>query len=262
MPTTDSSAASVRSALRCWTMRESGVTRRAKRHVSSAISGIVRPGVERQPRVHAEQHDRDADDHHHARDDLHDAPADEVADRVEVVGRAREHLPGRVAVVERARVGEVRVVERRAQAVLDHDADARGDGAPRRVGRRSAGMRRRGSARRRARARSDPSRRSSCRSRAAPARGSRCRSAVVASAHSRPTPTRRRSTHHSRVRCRAVGPKLRSGGSTVLTGAVTAIPRRVPFGTRRACHLGRVLRRASGGRARARRSTRRAPRAP
>ena len=41
MPTTDSSAASVRSALRCWTTRESGVTSRAKRHVSSAISGIA-----------------------------------------------------------------------------------------------------------------------------------------------------------------------------------------------------------------------------
>ena len=66
--------------------------------------------------------------------DLDDAPADEVADRVEVVGRAREHLPGRVAVVERARVGEVRVVEPGPQAVLDHDADARRDRPPRRVG--------------------------------------------------------------------------------------------------------------------------------
>ena len=86
--------------------------------------------------------------------DLHDAPADEVADRVEVVGRPREHLPGRVAVVERARIGQVRVVERGAQAVLDHDADARGDRAPRRVGERSAGTRRPRSARGRARARS------------------------------------------------------------------------------------------------------------
>ena len=175
MPTIDSSAASVRSALRCWTMRESGVTRRAKRQVSSAISGIVRPGVERQPRVHAEQDDRDADDHHHARADLHHAPADEVADRVEVVGRAREHLPGRVAVVERARIGEVGVVERRPQPVLDHDADARRDRPPRRVGREAQ-----------ARAERDQpqverelgvvlARRSSCRSRAGPAPGSRCR---------------------------------------------------------------------------------------
>ena len=131
--------------------------------------------VERQPGVDAEQHDRDADDHHHARADLHDAPADEVADRVEVVGRAREHLPGRVAVVERARIGEVGVVERGAQAVLDHDADARGDRAPRRVGREAQAGADRDQRRGRARARSDPSRRSSCRSRAGPARGSRCR---------------------------------------------------------------------------------------
>ena len=52
-------------------------------------------------------------------------------------------------------------------------------------------------------------------------------------------PTSRRSTHHSRVRCRAVGPKLRSGGSTVPSGAVTAMRWRVPFGTLRACHLSR-----------------------
>ena len=42
-------------------------------------------------------------DHHHALDRLHDAPADEVADRVEVVRRARDDLAGRVPVVEGAR---------------------------------------------------------------------------------------------------------------------------------------------------------------
>ena len=175
MPTIDSSAASVRSALRCWTMRESGVTRRAKRQVSSAISGIVRPAYSASRALTLSSTIADADDHHHARADLHHAPADEVADRVEVVGRAREHLPGRVAVVERARIGEVGVVERGPQAVLDHDADARGDRAPGRVGREAQARADRDQRRGRARAPSGPSRRSSCRSRAGPARGSRCR---------------------------------------------------------------------------------------
>ena len=63
--------------------------------------------VEREPRVDEHEHDRRADDHHQALRPLHEAPADEVADRVEVVGRAREHLAGRVPVVERARIAQV-----------------------------------------------------------------------------------------------------------------------------------------------------------
>ena len=67
-----------------------------------------------------------AHDHHQALHALHEAPADEVADRVEVVRRAREHLTGRVPVVERARIAEVRRVEQLAHPRLDADADARG----------------------------------------------------------------------------------------------------------------------------------------
>ena len=76
--------------------------------------------------VHDEQHDRDADDHQHALDPLHHPPADEVADRIEVVGRTRDHLAGRVLVVERARVAEVRAVQQLAHARLGADADAGG----------------------------------------------------------------------------------------------------------------------------------------
>ena len=39
MPTTASLADSVTSPLRCWTSREIGITRCAKRHATSAISG-------------------------------------------------------------------------------------------------------------------------------------------------------------------------------------------------------------------------------
>ena len=39
IPTTASLADSVTSALRCWTSREIGITRCAKRHATSAISG-------------------------------------------------------------------------------------------------------------------------------------------------------------------------------------------------------------------------------
>ena len=59
--------------------------------------------VEREPRVHEHEHDPADDDHHQALHPLDEAPADEVADGVEVVRRAREHLAGRVPVVERAR---------------------------------------------------------------------------------------------------------------------------------------------------------------
>ena len=90
-------------------------------------------GVEREPRVDDHEHDPGADDHHHALHPLHEPPADEVADRVEVVRRAREHLAGRVPVVERARVAEVRVVEQLAHPRLDPDADPRGRVAAREV---------------------------------------------------------------------------------------------------------------------------------
>ena len=60
--------------------------------------------VEREPGVHDGEHDRRADDHHRALDALDDAPADEVADGVDVVRRARDHLAGRVPVEEGARI--------------------------------------------------------------------------------------------------------------------------------------------------------------
>ena len=90
-------------------------------------------GVQREPRVDDHEHDAGADDHHHALHPLHEPPADEVADRVEVVRRAREHLAGRVPVEERARVAEVRAVEQLAHPRLDPDADARGRVAAREV---------------------------------------------------------------------------------------------------------------------------------
>ena len=90
-------------------------------------------GVERQPRIDDREHDRRADDHHRALHALDDAPADEVADGVDVVRRARDHLAGRVPVEERARVGEVGVVEHPAQARLDRDPDPRGREAAREV---------------------------------------------------------------------------------------------------------------------------------
>ena len=71
---------------------------------SAAVESMAKSASRR---LTSRQNDRGADDHHHALDALHHAPADEVADRVQVVGRARDHLPGRVPVVERAREVEV-----------------------------------------------------------------------------------------------------------------------------------------------------------
>ncbi len=81
---------------------------------------------------HAED-DRDPEDHHQRLDALGHAPADEVADGIEVVRRPREHLAGRVAVVERARVAEVVLVEQLAHARLDPDARPGGRIAAREV---------------------------------------------------------------------------------------------------------------------------------
>ena len=80
----------------------------------------------RELHVDEEEDDRDPDDHHHRLDALRHAPADEVTDGIEVVRRARDDLPGRVPVVERARVAQVRLVEQLAHARLDADAGARG----------------------------------------------------------------------------------------------------------------------------------------
>ena len=82
--------------------------------------------VERQPRIDERENDPGSDDHHHALHPLHEPPPDEVADRVEVVRGPREHLPGRMPVVERARVAEVRLVEELAHPRLDPDADPGG----------------------------------------------------------------------------------------------------------------------------------------
>ena len=87
----------------------SAITRCAKSQARSPTSGIASAGRERQHGVDADEHDRGADDHHRALRALHDAPADEVPDRVQVVRRAREHLPGGVLVVERTRIAEVRL---------------------------------------------------------------------------------------------------------------------------------------------------------
>ena len=77
-------------------------------------------------RVDEEEDDRDPEDHHQRLNSLGHAPADEVADGVEVVGRARDDLAGRVLVVERARIAEVRLVEQLAHACLHPDAGAGG----------------------------------------------------------------------------------------------------------------------------------------
>ena len=82
-------------------------------------------GVEGKPRVDEHEHDPGSADHHQALHALHEPPADEVADGVEVVRRARQHLARRVPVVERARVAEVRRVQELAHPCLDADADAR-----------------------------------------------------------------------------------------------------------------------------------------
>ena len=83
-------------------------------------------GIEREPGIDRGEHDRGAGDHHRALDALDDAPADEVADGVDVVRRARDHLAGRVPVEEGARVGEVGVVEHAAKPCLDGDPDPGG----------------------------------------------------------------------------------------------------------------------------------------
>ncbi len=85
---------------------------------------------QRQLRVDGCEDDRSAPEHQDALDRLHDAPADEVPDGVDVVRRAADHLAGRVPVVERAREAQVRVVELRAQPCLDRDTDARSRVAP------------------------------------------------------------------------------------------------------------------------------------
>ena len=82
--------------------------------------------VERQLRVDEEEDDPGRDDHHHALHPLHEPPADEVADRIEVVRRPRQHLPGRVPVVEGAGVAEVGLVEELSHPRLDPHADPRG----------------------------------------------------------------------------------------------------------------------------------------
>ena len=81
-------------------------------------------GVEREACVHGDEDDRRADQHHHALDRLDDAPADEVADGVDVVRRPRDHLARRMPVVEGAREAKVGVVHHPAQPGLDGDADA------------------------------------------------------------------------------------------------------------------------------------------
>ena len=90
-------------------------------------------GGQRELPVHGRQDDRRADQHQHALDRLHHAPADEVAHGVDVVGRPRDDLAGRVPVVEGARVAQVRVVQLRPQPGLDGHPDARGRVAPREV---------------------------------------------------------------------------------------------------------------------------------
>ena len=87
--------------------------------------------IERQPRIDRDEHDACADEDHQALQRLDDSPADEVAHRIDVVRRARDHLARGVAVVERSRVADVGVVEHPAQSCLDGDTDARGGEAAR-----------------------------------------------------------------------------------------------------------------------------------
>jgi len=82
--------------------------------------------IERQLRIDEGEDDPGADDHHHALDPLHEPPADEVPDGIQVVRRPREHLAGRMPVVERARVAEICLVEELAHPRLDPDADPGG----------------------------------------------------------------------------------------------------------------------------------------
>ena len=79
--------------------------------------------VESQLWVDEREDDPGPDDHHHALDSLHEPPADEVADGVQVVRRPRQHLSRRVTVVEGARVAQVRLVEELAHPRLDPHAD-------------------------------------------------------------------------------------------------------------------------------------------
>ena len=133
IPTTTSSEASVRwPFLRC-TSREIGNTRCAKKYVRTAIGGITRAAVSASFALTVARTIAAPAEHQDALDRLHDAPADEVPDGVDVVRRAADHLTGRVAVVERAREAQVRVVELRAEPRLDRDADARSRVAAREV---------------------------------------------------------------------------------------------------------------------------------
>src|SRR5262252_42157 len=82
--------------------------------------------VERQLWIDEREDDPGRNDHHHALHPLHKTPADEVADGIEIVRRPREHLAGRMPVVEGARVAEVRLVEELPHPRLDPDADPGG----------------------------------------------------------------------------------------------------------------------------------------
>ena len=112
---------------------------RDRHHLAAEREREQTDGGHRDERDRGELHvdeaedDRDPEDHHQRLDPLGHPPADEVADGVEVVRRARDDLAGRMAVVERARVAEVRLVEELAHARLDADAGARGCVPPREV---------------------------------------------------------------------------------------------------------------------------------
>jgi hypothetical protein len=80
---------------------------------------------QRQLEVREREHDARSDHHHRALRALDQAPADEVADREEVVRRARDDLSRGVVVVEAAREAQVRAEEQLAHAGLDAHADAR-----------------------------------------------------------------------------------------------------------------------------------------
>ena len=125
MPTTASSAASVTSAFSCCTCARDRHHLAPEREREQADERHREERDRGELHVHEEEDDRDPDDHHQRLDALRHAPADEVADGVEVVRRARDDLAGRVPVVERARVAEVRLVEQLAHARLDADAGAR-----------------------------------------------------------------------------------------------------------------------------------------
>ncbi len=170
-------------------------------------------GEEREQRVDDQQRDRDADDHHHALHSLDEPPADEVADRVEVVRRAREHLARGVAVVERARETKVRAVEELAHPRLDPDPDP-----CRRVPAREVDSqpdRREDDDREEVRPeRVLVRRRSRCRSPSRSGSGSRSRSPCSRTRETRPWKPSLRSAHQSRSSLRKVGLRPRSGGST------------------------------------------------